>query len=152
MFLLIFVAIGANAEEIFCNAQVVEQSWALLKSAHYGLGRQEEAAFVVREPGGGLSFVLWRSTAEAMASHFVGALPKNTIAIVHTHPMNHSMPSPDDCATARRLGIPVYVLMRTAITRTLGESNETLVVGDWNPEARPVTFNMARCSSTSAKW
>lgn len=126
---------AAHAEEIFCDAQVVERSWALLKSARYGLGQREEAAFVVREPDGALAFVPWRSTAESLAAHFTGAVPPHTIAIVHTHPMSKFMPSPDDSDTARRLGIPVYVLLRMGITRTLEGRNEKLVVGDWNPEA-----------------
>jgi len=139
----ILVAMTAEAAEgeIFCNAGVLEQSWALLKAARYGLGRQEEAAFVVRGDGGALSFVLWRSTGEAMASHFSGAMPAHVVAIVHTHPMNQLMPSADDSATARRLGIPVYVLERGGITRTFGDHNEKLVLGDWNPEGQRPSFS-----------
>src|ERR1043166_4860040 len=141
--MLMAVAAQAVEPELFCHAQVVEQSWQLLKSARYGIGHQEEAAFVVEQPDGALSFVVWKPTAEAMATHFTGVLPAHIVAIVHTHPMGQSVPSSDDRDTARRLGIPVYVLVRNGITRTLGDSHETLVAGDWNPEAgRPA---LARC-------
>jgi hypothetical protein len=127
------VAMGARGDEIFSDARVVARSWDLLKSARYGLGRQEEAAFVVRDADGALSFVVWPSTGEALASHFTGALPPHTVALVHTHPMQQVMPSSDDRATAQRLGLPVYVLARTAVTRTLGGRSEIVLAGDWNP-------------------
>lgn len=136
MALGIATAAGAAPGELLCRAEVLEQSWQLLKAARYGVGRQEEAAFVVQEPGGALSFVVWRSTAESMASHYTGVLPRHIVAIVHTHPLGQPMPSSDDRETARRLGIPVYVLVRDGISRTLGGRNETLVYGDWNPESQ----------------
>jgi hypothetical protein len=149
MAVLMAIGVAAGAEaaergEIFCDARVVEQSWELLKAAHFGLGRQEEAAFVVRDAAGALSLVPWPSTGEAMASHFTGKLPANTVAIVHTHPLDHLMPSPDDQKAARILGVPVYVLMRTGVTRTAGTTNETLMVGDWNP-ARSGVRRPAAC-------
>jgi proteasome lid subunit RPN8/RPN11 len=134
--MLVAAKTQAAERELFCRAEVLEQSWQLLKSARYGLGRQEQAAFVVEQPDGALSFVVWPSTGASMETHFHGALPAHTVAIVHTHPLGKLIPSSDDRDTARRLGIPVYVLVRTGVTRTLGDGVETLLVGDWNPEER----------------
>jgi hypothetical protein len=40
-------------------------------------------------------------------------IPGNVIALVHTHPPNaDKKPSPGDVDTARRSGLPVYVLTR----------------------------------------
>jgi proteasome lid subunit RPN8/RPN11 len=136
MFVLMLTAAAAvrawaGGDEIFCDRGVVRQSWDLLAKARFGHGRQEEAAFVVRDVDGAMHFVVWPSTNETLRTHFTGRMPANTVAIVHTHPLDQPLPSPDDEALAQRLRIPVYVLTRQGVTRSGGRY---LLLGDWNPK------------------
>ena len=117
-----------------CNSTFVQNSWVLLKDARWGQIPYEHAAFAVLDPDGRVRFVTWQYEHTALAAEYSGSVPANTFAIVHTHPNNRPMPSDDDRATARRLGIYVYVLTRTAITRTAGARSEFVLLGDWNPE------------------
>ena len=124
----------AHAGDIACSERVVDQSWALLARAQYGFSEREHAAFIVREDDQTLSFVDWPYVAQQAKAQYRGRIPRGTVAIVHTHPNERPVPSPDDVALAQRIALPVYVLTRTEISRTADGRVKTLVVGDWNPE------------------
>jgi proteasome lid subunit RPN8/RPN11 len=112
--------------------QAMTLSWELLKTAQYGQAAREHAAFLVRKDGGELEMVPW-PVGESHRADYRGSLPAGTIAIIHTHPKFVPNPSNVDEALARRLGVPVYVLTRTGVTRTDGSRIELVARGDWNP-------------------
>jgi hypothetical protein len=76
----------------------------------------EVAAFVVQDTAGGLHCLLWPATGDYRSHTYRGAIPGHVVALVHTHPPKaDERPSPEDIATARRFGLPVYVLTRRYI-------------------------------------
>ena len=107
--------------------------WTLLAEARYGFSENEEAAFIVRDRAGHVTFVRWPKSAGRYHARWAGAFPKGTIAIVHTHPNFTPEPSLLDERAAQRNGVPVYVLTRTKITRTTGDATEIVFDGDWRP-------------------
>lgn len=119
--------------ELAYDPEVRKAMWQLMEETRYGFEENEEAMFIVRGPDGRLSFVRWTSLGVPLKARWTGAVPPGTIAIVHTHPNSRPRPSEVDAATARRLGLPVYVLTHARITRTLGGDSATLVRGDWRP-------------------
>jgi proteasome lid subunit RPN8/RPN11 len=127
--LMLLLALNGPKEEIACNDAVLAQAWTLLAAARYGQSARERAAFVVFD-GRTFSFVSWPDHASPYAARYAGAIPQHTVAIVHTHPNARPLPSPEDEETARRLGLPVYVLTRTMIART---DAKRVWEGDWQP-------------------
>src|ERR1700730_552149 len=70
----------------------------------------EVAAFVVQDTAGSLHCLLWPATGDYHSHGYRGSIPGHVVALVHTHPPNaDERPSPQDIATARRSGLPVYV-------------------------------------------
>jgi proteasome lid subunit RPN8/RPN11 len=107
--------------------------WQLMTETRYGFARREEAVFIVRGAEGELSFVRWPSPELPQQARWVGALPRGAVAIAHTHRNWIPEPSDTDIHTARRSGLPVYVVTRTRITRTDGRETRTVVAGEWAP-------------------
>ena len=76
----------------------------------------EVAAFVVLNSDGSYACRLWPATQMREKQVFVGEIPANVVAIVHTHPENTSpWPSEGDISEAHRLRIAIWVLTRYAI-------------------------------------
>ena len=119
--------------ELAYDPEVRKAMWRLMEETHYGFGETEEAMFIVRAEDGRLSFVRWTSLGQPLKARWTGAIPPGTIAIAHTHPNSRPRPSEVDAATARRLGLPVYVITQSRITRTLGGDSATVVRGEWRP-------------------
>lgn len=136
MLRLLFLIFTASAPDITADPAARQYLWSLLAEARYGFAESEEAAFVVRDARGRLSFVRWPSLGISNQARWPGRFPAGTIAIVHTHPNRTPQPSRLDARVARRKGIPVYVLTRTKITRTRGGAAEVIVEGDWRPSHR----------------
>jgi len=137
------VALGALLTTLFAHApaagdlaadpSVRAGFWKLVAESRYGFARTEEAMFIVRGPGGAVTFVRWPGSGLHHQARWIGRFPPGTIAIVHTHPNWVPEPSAIDTRLAARIGIPVYVVTRTRISRTAGGVNETLVARDWRP-------------------
>lgn len=86
--------------------------WAL---AGYGNDRSEHAAWIVAGSGGP-AWRSWPCDRRYLQSRWVGPTPPGAIAIVHTHPaVVNPLPSPQDRATAARLGLAVYTVSRSGI-------------------------------------
>ncbi len=134
--LTIFLLSLALRVESRWNGALLDQSWNLLAAARWGTTRYECAAFATVGPDGTVEFVRWPRSDRELRADFVGTLPAGTIAIVHTHPNEFPLPSDHDSALARRLGIGVYTLTRSAVTFTDGKTTHYIVVGDWNPARR----------------
>ena len=108
-------------------------AWELLEGAHYGRDAKEHAAFIVAGEDGQLELSPWPWGAESMRATYRGAVPRRAVAIIHTHPADLPHPSRGDVEVARRLGMTVYVITRTSVTRTDGTSVTHVASGDWNP-------------------
>src|SRR5215475_7311276 len=56
----------------------------------------ESAAFIVDTGDGNLVCLVWPATHQHHKESFYGGIPARTIAIIHTHPPNMPIPSPED--------------------------------------------------------
>jgi len=103
----------------------------MVRESRYGFST-EQAAFLVREPNGGLSLVRWPESGQHLDHAFwEGSFPTGTVAILHTHPTWQPQPSNTDRATSRTCGVPIYVLTATTISRATCGASETVVRGQW---------------------
>jgi hypothetical protein len=75
-----------------------------------GYRASESAAFLVIDPAGRYRCVAWPQTNRHERQTYREAAPPFTVAILHTHPRSSLRPSAADRATAKKLGIPVFVL------------------------------------------
>jgi hypothetical protein len=130
--LLMLVVNGSRAWPMDADSTMV-LAWELLEDARYGQDPQEHAAFIVIGKSGQLELSRWRWGAESMRATYRGAIPRRAVAIIHTHPRDLPGPSRADMAVAQKLGMPVYVITRTAVTVTDGSRTTQVAFGDWNP-------------------
>ena len=85
-------------------------------------GRGEHAAFIVRTPCGGFTFVKWPASDDEDSMRWSGGYPSGTVAIAHTHPNWLPMPSSVDIHSAANAHVPIYVITRMHVTKTDGAS------------------------------
>ncbi len=123
--LLLLLAVNADRTMIL--------AWELLESARYGADSREHGAFLVTDESGQLQLSRWPSGAESLRATYRGEIPRRALAIIHTHPNGRPNPSADDVATVQKLGMAVYVVTRTSVTRTDGRQTTRVAYGDWNP-------------------
>ena len=103
----------------------------LLRKTAWGLaGQFERAEFIIENPDGTLSCDEWPSNHGYQAEHYKGAIPKNAIAIVHTHPVQFPRPSAQDEDEATRLGIPVYTLTIRAVYKCVPDQRVAQTITD----------------------
>jgi hypothetical protein len=97
----------------------------LLEDARWGMADYEVAAWLVSEPAGGVVCVPWPRTRQSGRAEWPAgrALPPGIVAQAHTHATRAAsgrkfgaMPSWQDCLTARRLGVPVWVVSPQGVT------------------------------------
>lgn len=121
--------------EITNDPRVRSALWELLADASYGFAETEEAMFVVRNDDGSLSFVRWESMQVRNHARWNAPIPRGAIAIVHTHPNATPHPSLQDMQTALRNQLPVYVVTRKRIMKTVDGVVLDVVKGDWRSTA-----------------
>jgi hypothetical protein len=121
--------------EVATDPEVVPGLWQMLGDAGFGFRRMEEAAFIVRKADGRLILVRWPEAGEPGTSRWFGPLPSGVVAIAHTHPNWDPNPSKIDIRTAQQSHLPVYVVTRSEISKTLGRSPQIVLSGDWRIEA-----------------
>ena len=100
----------------------------------------EAAAFVVLNSDGTYECRLWPASQLVEKQVFVGEIPANVVAIVHTHPADSDpWPSKGDALEAQRLGIAIWVLTRFSIYAVDASGHvETIVRNtNWVVAARP---------------
>jgi proteasome lid subunit RPN8/RPN11 len=103
----------------------------LLRKSAWGLGGPfERAEFIIANPDGTVTCDEWPSNHGYQAEHYTGAIPKNAIAIVHTHPVQYPRPSAQDEEEASKLGIPVYTLTIRAVYKSLPAQKQPELVTD----------------------
>ena len=63
-------------------------------------------------------------------------MPDGVVAIVHTHPVDISAPSPGDCDIAARMSIPIFVLtpLNIYVATRSGESVALVRNAEWTRE------------------
>jgi hypothetical protein len=103
----------------------------MLHDVRSGFAHVEEAAFIVRLPNGHLTLVRWPSSQMPDEAVWIGAFPRGTIAIVHTHPNWLPRPSNIDALSAKRAGVAIYVLTRSAIVKTTGGEPQVVAGEEW---------------------
>jgi hypothetical protein len=123
----------AVESEIARDPLIREHFWTLLRDAFYGHATLEEAAFIVRNADGALAIVRWPRAGTPHIAKWKGSFPEGTVAIAHTHPNRFPEPSRIDKRTARVRKVPVYVVTRLRITKTMGGPSVTIAKGDWRP-------------------
>ena len=121
----------SSVRELVKDPAILAGLRAMFAHAQYGFSHMEEAAFVVAAPDGTLSLLRWPATATHDRSFWKGAFPSNAVAIVHTHPNSMPKPSPLDARTAIETGLPVYVMTRSGIVKTLGGITEVVINKPW---------------------
>lgn len=141
----------ATADDLTCSPAVLAHSWELLREAGWGTKKTERAAFVVRAADGAISFVTWPTPTESYRADYLGQIPSDAVAIIHTHPNDVPQPSDGDSMTATRTGLPVYVLTRTRIMRDTAGAIATIWVGDWNPTSNEQAHTSCHASTLSAR-
>jgi proteasome lid subunit RPN8/RPN11 len=94
-----------------------------------GAEDEEAAAFVVREASGSLTLVPWPRDGAFRSAHWVGLIPRHTVAVIHTHPWRVPRPSNHDKEEARRLRLPFYVASRTQLC--VAEANGHVRCRNW---------------------
>jgi len=97
-----------------CRPEAAAHYARLLAESGYGRLPVEHGGFLIRESDGTLTFAPWPRGSFQRAS-FHGAIPRGTIAVVHTHPRNLPRPSPHDVAEAMRLGMQIVVVTPGAV-------------------------------------
>jgi hypothetical protein len=100
----------------------------------------EVAVFIVRNPAGHLSCLLWPHTASIRSAHYEGAMPPGTIALAHTHPIYAERPSRGDVEQAKRIGLPSYVVTRWhtyVVDPSTGRSIEVIRAKNWTRSNPP---------------
>ena len=118
---------GELAHDPFARAAF----WDLLEDARYGFAETEEAMFIVRNADGTLGFIRWASSRMLHQAQWSAPIPNGVIAIAHTHPNRLPMPSLGDIRTALHSNIPVYVLTRDRIMKTIAGNTIAVVKGAW---------------------
>ena len=131
--LLLLLVVNAGRASAMDQDRVMVLAWDLLESARFGRDSKEHAAFLVADESGQLHLSRWTGAAESMRATYRGRIPGGAVAIIHTHPHDLPNPSPGDIALAEKLGMTVYVITRTRVTRTDGSRTTNVASGDWNP-------------------
>lgn len=112
-----------------CTPEAFEHYRRLLLSAKWGLHGEERAAFLIADAEGRLDARRWPSATYYRAS-YRGAIPRGTVAIIHTHPLNEHEPSAHDLVEAGRVGLPIVVITPKAVTVAYPDGTVAFVVTD----------------------
>jgi hypothetical protein len=141
-FLLVLIALPAlgaqdldrppnPADELQLDPVLRGILWSLFEKSRYGFSDVESAAFLIRTPNGGVSFIPWVGSEFENEARWVGPIPKGVIAIAHTHGNRSPRPSTVDAKTARRLGLPVIVITASRIVKTTGGKPQLIARSEW---------------------
>jgi hypothetical protein len=131
---LFFAIATVPFDPIFDSPTGLMCSRYLMWSNRFGsFDRVERAAFIIDRGDGQIRCVMWPDTDQHERASFHGTIPPGTIAIIHTHPLNVLWPSEQDIREARRLGITIYALTPTSVTKALPSNDRPVLVrsGFW---------------------
>jgi hypothetical protein len=117
----------------------------LLKRTGWGLaGPWERAAFVVINNDGTYGCVEWPSLHVYQSESFYGFIPPNTVAIVHTHPVQFVHPSFHDDEEATRLDLPIYTITIRGVYKSVPGEHAVTITNrqSWVNETPPLTAGL----------
>src|SRR5947208_14304684 len=97
--IVLLLAVSASACGELCHSDALEQYVRLNALASMTRYQSERAAFLVRNPDGRLTTVIWQAGENAEAS-YTGSIPLRCVAVIHTHPARSPQPSKHDLAEA----------------------------------------------------
>jgi hypothetical protein len=113
----------------FLNNAAIQGYFAdILRQGGFGHWKTERAAFLVRDEDGRYRCIAWPMDGHLYRQEFHGAIPDHTVAIVHTHPSELPLGSPDDERTAIKLSMPVFVLTPMNINMIDGTGKSVPIV------------------------
>jgi len=116
LLLLCLESSAESEQELSC--ETLTYFFALWKDSAFGRTPWglERAAWIIRDSDGKQTFQKWRNSGERNREIWKGPIPKNVIAVVHTHPVQRdSKPSSADITMAKRLNIHVYIVSRKGL-------------------------------------
>ncbi len=125
--LALVLAVALDVSVALREPAVLGQLQALVARSGFGRMDVEAAAFLVRDSDS-WSVVPWGDTRRFREQQFTGAIPRGTVAIVHTHPRSLPSPSAGDYREAERLGMPIVVLTPRSITVARPGGEEEVIV------------------------
>lgn len=108
------------------NRNVSDGFASLVARSGYGRSAYESAAFLVMDDANNWRLVPWPATNLFHAQRWKGAVPRGTVAIVHTHPAHLPDASRHDMDEARRTGIPIFVLTPGTVVLVGGRDGQQL--------------------------
>jgi hypothetical protein len=127
--LLAILSTMSQSDRVFGSPAGRAYSRELLRASGFGLAdRSERAAFIVDPGDGALQCLAWPALHQNLEARYEGPIPAGTIAIIHTHPVAFPLPSGQDKEEASRLGLPIYVLSLTGVSKALPETWQPLVI------------------------
>jgi proteasome lid subunit RPN8/RPN11 len=115
MLFALLVVLSQSSCGLLCSTDAFAQYSELLARAQFGNSRVEEAAFLVQDSDGQLHAINWKS-GESDRVSYAGPRPVHCIGMMHTHPFGATQPSRGDRDEARRIGLPLVVVTRVAVT------------------------------------
>lgn len=99
----------------------------------------ERAAFIIRGADGELSLVNWPEDHLFRRARWTGQIPENVVAVIHTHPLRFPLPSVNDIAESKRIGLPIYVVTRLSLCRADPNRRVTCSSAKPRPKLRRVS-------------
>ena len=118
---------------ILRNRELTDGFATLVRQSAYGRHSDERAAFIVRGDDGRFRLEFWPARNDYHAARWRGTIPSGTIAIAHTHPIEHPEASAHDCSEAQRIGVPIFVLTPESVILISASdgSQETIAPRGW---------------------
>ena len=124
------LSVSTARADIVNTPQLRRLVWQMLEDAGMGARGTEVSAFIVVRDGA-LTLIRWPESDAPYSARWFGPFPNGAIAIVHTHPNWNPLPSKIDMRTARQTHLPVYVVTRMAISKTIGGEPQIILSRDW---------------------
>jgi hypothetical protein len=106
-------AVAQMSAPLLTDGTLVQLALEVLEEAGAADG-MEHAAFIVQSSAGVFGLMAWPNRG-FYGAKWTGPIPKNAVAVIHTHPRQRPIPSSQDRAEASRLGLPFYVVSRAAL-------------------------------------
>ncbi len=127
----LLLAMQVNVTEAACDLsrrQILPILRDLFAVSNTAARETERALFLTRDDAGTFGYELWPATMQRRKASYRGTIPRNTVAIAHTHPHGMPKPSQHDLDEAARTGLPIYVVTRTSIARVDPDRTTTELV------------------------
>ena len=140
MLFALLVALNQLSCGPLCSADAFKQYSGLLARAQFGNSRVEEAAFLVKDSAGRVQAINWKSGQSDRVS-YAGPRPERCLGMMHTHPFGGTQPSRADRDEAQRIGLPLVVVTRVAVTVAWPDGTvSTLIEGaSWSAMRQPAS-------------